>query len=88
MRQTNDGFIIAEEDLKIRGAGEIIGKKQSGMPSFRNASFAEHYDLFKIAAQDSKLIIKNDKHLVSERGQALRQLLKIYNYKSDILYKI
>ena len=76
MRQTEDGFFIAEEDLKLRGPGEVLGTRQSGTPSFRLADLAVHAGLLSAARDDVKLILSRDPDLQSPRGQAMRQLLR------------
>ncbi len=78
MRQTNDGFLIAEKDLELRGSGEILGIKQSGIPEFKFADLEIHKDLLLAAADDVKLILNQDPHLQSERGKALRLLLYLF----------
>lgn len=78
MRETEDGFLIAEEDLKLRGGGEILGTKQSGLPEFTMVDFTEHADLIELARDDAKLIITKDPELASERGRALRHLLYLF----------
>ena len=78
MRETEDGFLIAEEDLRLRGAGEVLGTKQSGMPAFHHADLMVHNDLLLTARDDSRLILERDPALTSERGQALRILLHLY----------
>ncbi|WP_020401199.1 ATP-dependent DNA helicase RecG [Kordiimonas gwangyangensis] len=78
MRESEDGFLIAEEDLRLRGGGEILGTKQSGLPEFRLVDFAEHADLIELARDDARLIINRDPELKSERGQALRHLLYLF----------
>ncbi len=78
MRDTDDGFVIAEEDLRLRGAGELLGKRQSGMPEFRLADLAAHAELLAVARDDAKLILARDPELRSERGQALRVLLYLF----------
>ncbi len=78
MRETEDGFRIAEEDLKLRGEGEILGTRQSGTPGFRIASLFDHADLLETARQDSRLILERDPELTSARGQALRLLLYVF----------
>ncbi|MEP4033300.1 ATP-dependent DNA helicase RecG [Roseibium polysiphoniae] len=78
MRQTNDGFLIAEEDLKLRGGGEILGTRQSGMPGFRIARAEDHADLMEVARDDARLILETDPELKSERGKALRCLLYLF----------
>lgn len=78
LRETQDGFVIAEEDLRLRGPGELLGKRQSGMPEFRLADLAVHQSLLDMASDDAKLILHNDPELKSERGQALRVLLYLF----------
>jgi len=84
MRETDDGFVIAEQDLQLRGAGELLGTRQSGLPAFRLADLALHGDLLQMARDDSELILRNDPGLQSERGQALRILLNIFQQDSSI----
>jgi ATP-dependent DNA helicase RecG len=78
MRETEDGFIIAEEDLRLRGAGELLGTQQSGLPSFRIADLAVHGDLLAAARDDAALILSRDPGLTNARGQALRELLYLF----------
>ncbi|NVJ96836.1 MAG: ATP-dependent DNA helicase RecG [Alphaproteobacteria bacterium] len=78
MRESEDGFLIAEEDLKLRGGGEILGTKQSGLPEFKMVDFLEHADLIELARDDARLIVNKDPELRSERGQALRHLLYLF----------
>ena len=78
MRETEDGFRIAEEDLRLRGAGELLGTRQSGLPSFRLADMAEHAELLSAAYDDARLILERDAELESERGKALRVLLYLF----------
>ena len=78
MRETEDGFLIAEEDLKLRGAGEMLGTAQSGLPLFRLADLSVHGDLLAVARDDAELIIARDAALTSPRGQALRSLLYLF----------
>ncbi|MBO6949404.1 MAG: ATP-dependent DNA helicase RecG [Rhodospirillales bacterium] len=86
MRETDDGFVIAEKDLELRGAGELLGTRQSGLPEFRLADITEHADLLPIARDDAELILRNDPELESERGQALRQLLYLFERDAAIRY--
>ncbi|MEQ8321765.1 MAG: ATP-dependent DNA helicase RecG [Rhodospirillales bacterium] len=86
MRETDDGFVIAEKDLELRGAGELLGTRQSGLPEFRLADIAVHGDLLQIARDDAELILRNDPELESERGQALRQLLYLFERDAAIRY--
>jgi ATP-dependent DNA helicase RecG len=86
MRETEDGFLIAEEDLKLRGAGEILGKRQSGLPGFRLADFQAHQDLFKTAQRDVQHIMHQDPYLLSERGHNLRLLLRMFGRENAAWY--
>lgn len=78
LRETEDGFRIAEEDLRLRGAGDLLGAAQSGFPRFRIADLAAHADLLAAARDDARLIIKRDPELGSARGAALRTLLYLF----------
>jgi ATP-dependent DNA helicase RecG len=78
MRETEDGFRIAEEDLKLRGEGELLGTRQSGVPGFRLVDLEAHGDLLETARNDARYILEKDGGLASERGQALRLLLYIW----------
>lgn len=84
MRDTEDGFIIAEEDLKLRGGGEVLGTRQSGLPEFRLADLSVHADLLIVARDDTKLILNTDPDLKSERGEALRTLLYLFEQDAAI----
>jgi ATP-dependent DNA helicase RecG len=75
LRETEDGFRIAEEDLRLRGEGEILGTRQSGMPGFNLASAAHHGDILEIARDEARLIVATDPTLEGPRGEALRILL-------------
>ncbi len=86
IRETNDGFKIAEEDLLLRGAGDVLGTRQSGLPEFRFVDLATHRELVLTARDDVKLILHNDPTLESERGKALRILLYLYDYDRSIDY--
>ncbi|MGI6244744.1 MAG: ATP-dependent DNA helicase RecG [Pseudochelatococcus sp.] len=78
MRETEDGFRIAEEDLRLRGEGEILGTRQSGAPAFHLARIEDDADLLRIARDDARLILERDPGLAGERGQALRILLYLF----------
>ncbi|MEL6504578.1 MAG: ATP-dependent DNA helicase RecG [Pseudomonadota bacterium] len=78
MRETEDGFRIAEEDLKLRGEGEILGTRQSGAVGFKLARMEHHGKLLELARDDARMILNKDPDLLSERGQALRVLLYLF----------
>lgn len=78
MRETEDGFRIAEEDLRLRGEGDVLGTRQSGMPGFRLARLDVHGPLVEAARDDAALVMARDPGLTSERGQALRLLLYLF----------
>lgn len=86
MRDTEDGFRIAEEDLKLRGEGELLGTRQSGTPGFRIASIEAHADLLEIARKDAAYLIERDADLTSERGQAVRTLLYLFRRDEAIRF--
>lgn len=75
LRETEDGFKIAEEDLSMRGAGDMIGTAQSGLPRFRIADIERQPDLMRIAQTDARAFLEKDPELASPRGQAMRLLL-------------
>lgn len=75
MRETNDGFRIAERDLELRGAGDLLGVAQSGLPRFRVADLEAQADLMKIAQDDARLFLSKDPKLTTKRGEAVRTLL-------------
>ncbi|PKU23250.1 ATP-dependent DNA helicase RecG [Telmatospirillum siberiense] len=85
LRDSEDGFRIAEEDLKLRGAGELLGTRQSGLPEFRMADLAQHGDLLATARDDARLILETDPELQGARGKALRTLL--YLFERDAVVK-
>ncbi len=78
LRETDDGFRIAEEDLRLRGAGEVLGTRQSGLPVFRLADLAVHGELLAVANDDARLILERDSELAGPRGAALRTLLYLF----------
>jgi ATP-dependent DNA helicase RecG len=78
MRETEDGFRIAEEDLRLRGGGEILGTRQSGIPGFRIASLERHARLMELARDDAHDVVARDPELASARGEALRVLLYLF----------
>ena len=86
LRETDDGFRIAEEDLRLRGTGEVLGTRQSGLPAFRLADLSAHADLLEIARDDARLVVERDPTLESERGQALRVLLYLFERDAVVKY--
>ena len=78
LRATEDGFRIAEEDLRLRGGGEILGTRQSGLPDFAVADLAHDDDLLAAARDDAALILNRDAALATPRGEALRVLLYLF----------
>ncbi|MEI6729908.1 MAG: ATP-dependent DNA helicase RecG, partial [Pseudomonadota bacterium] len=86
IRDSNDGFLIAEEDLRLRGSGDILGTRQSGLPDFYFADIEQNKELLNIAASDVKLILHNDPELKSTRGEALRILLYLFGYDENIKF--
>jgi ATP-dependent DNA helicase RecG len=86
LRETDDGFRIAEEDLKLRGAGELLGTRQSGLPEFRIADLSAHADLLAIARDDAAVALERDPTLASPRGSALRTLLYLFERDVAVTY--
>ena len=86
MRETEDGFLIAEKDLKLRGGGDILGVKQSGLPQFKLADLNVHGELLATARDDAQLIMDKDPELETERGKALKTLLYLFERDQAIQY--
>ncbi len=86
LRETDDGFRIAEEDLRLRGAGELLGTRQSGLPEFHIADLAIHGELLAVARDDAALIMARDPGLKSPRGEALRVLLYLFERDAAVGY--
>ena len=84
MRQTNDGFKIAEEDLKLRGAGELLGVRQSGESPFRIASDSQVREMIGMAADDAKLLLERDGGLTGSRGEAARVALYLFEREAGV----
>jgi ATP-dependent DNA helicase RecG len=75
LRESEDGFLLAETDLKLRGAGDVLGVQQSGLPKFRIADLETQPDLMKTAQDDARMLLGTDPELSGVRGQAARVLL-------------
>ena len=86
LRETDDGFRIAEEDLRLRGAGELLGTRQSGLPDFLLADLAVHDDLLATARADAQLVLEKDPELAGRRGQALRVLLYLFERDAAVRF--
>jgi len=84
MRSTEDGFVIAEEDLRLRGGGEVLGTRQSGMPGFRIAQPDHQQALMEMARDDARLVVERDPDLATPRGEALRLLLYLFDRDAAI----
>jgi ATP-dependent DNA helicase RecG len=82
LRKTDDGFEIAEKDLELRGGGDPLGLKQSGFPAYRLADPVAHRDLIAVAADDARLVLSRDPGLTGERGQALRMLQELFDWRA------
>jgi ATP-dependent DNA helicase RecG len=78
LRDTEDGFVIADEDFRIRGGGDLLGKRQSGQPGWRLADPVEHEGLLRMASRDAAVLLERDPKLTSERGRAIRLLLRLF----------
>ena len=78
MRATEDGFLIAEKDLELRGGGEVLGARQSGAPEFRVAEVPGFPELLAAARDDATLLLQRDPKLTSPRGAAIRMLLYLF----------
>ena len=78
MRNTEDGFVIAEEDLRLRGGGEVLGTRQSGLPAFRIAVLPEHRELLEAARDEARLKLSRDPDLTGKDADALRLLLYLF----------
>ena len=78
MEDTEDGFLIAEKDLELRGGGEVLGARQSGLPEFRVADVPGFETLLAAARDDARLVLETDPDLASPRGRTLRPLLYLF----------
>lgn len=81
LRRSEDGFLIAEEDFRLRGGGDPLGLKQSGFPAYRFADPIRHRSLMLAAADDARLIMNRDPDLLSERGRAVQILEELFDWK-------
>jgi ATP-dependent DNA helicase RecG len=79
LRRTTDGFALAEADLALRGPGELLGARQSGLPSFDFVDLARDGDLLPLARDLARGALAADPHLEGRRGRALRHLLELFD---------
>ena len=86
LRDTEDGFKISEEDLRIRGAGDVLGIQQSGLPQFLVANLETQNNLLEIARDDARLLLDSDPNLMTERGLAVRELLYLMDLQRSLQY--
>lgn len=84
LRRTDDGFLIAEKDLELRGGGDALGLRQSGLPDYVFADPFAHRDLIAVAGDDARLVIARDPDLSSARGEALRVLQELFDWKAGL----
>jgi ATP-dependent DNA helicase RecG len=86
LTETSDGFKIAEEDLRIRGPGEIFGTRQHGLPELKVADLVEDFELLRLARRDAFAIIDEDPDLAAPHHQQLRhQVRKLYAGRLELL---
>ncbi|KQY75199.1 ATP-dependent DNA helicase RecG [Brevundimonas sp. Root1423] len=83
LRRTEDGFEIAEEDFRLRGGGDPLGLKQSGFPAYRFADPIRHRALMLTAADDARLVLGRDPDLTSPRGEAVKVLEALFDWRND-----
>lgn len=84
LRRTDDGFVIAEKDLELRGGGDALGLRQSGFPDYAFADPIAHRDLIAAAGDDARLIVMRDPELAGERGKALQVLQELFDWKANL----
>ena len=77
MERIQDGFLLAEEDLKMRGPGDYMGTRQSGLPDLRVASITDH-DILALARREAENLLKSDPDLTRQTNDALRQRFEVY----------
>ena len=86
MRESNDGFRIAEEDLRLRGPGEVLGRRQSGDPDFILADLAYHGDLLALAHDEVSDILSRNPRLEGSEGERLKLLLALFERDMAVTY--
>ncbi|WP_298162866.1 ATP-dependent DNA helicase RecG [Brevundimonas sp.] len=83
LRRSEDGFEIAEEDFRLRGGGDPLGLRQSGFPAYRFADPIRHRSLLLAAADDARLVLGRDPDLATPRGEAIKVLEALFDWKTD-----
>ena len=83
LRNSEDGFLIAEEDFRLRGGGDPLGLKQSGFPAYRFADPIKHKHLLLAASDDARLVLNRDPKLQSPRGQAIQILESLFDWRTE-----
>jgi ATP-dependent DNA helicase RecG len=78
LRDTDDGFVIADEDFRLRGGGDALGTRQAGLPGYRLADPLDHEPLLHMAHRDAQVLLSRDPRLETERGRAIRVLLRVF----------
>jgi ATP-dependent DNA helicase RecG len=87
LRRTDDGFVIAERDLELRGGGDALGLRQSGFPDYVFVDPFAHRDLIAAAGDDARLVLNRDPDLASPRGKALQVLSELFDWKAGMALK-
>ena len=84
LRDTEDGFAIADEDFRLRGGGDLLGKRQSGLPGFRLSDPEAQEGMLRTAHQDAAVLLERDPKLESKRGRAARLLLRLFDRRAAL----
>lgn len=84
LRDTEDGFVIADEDFRQRGGGDLLGKRQSGLPGYRLFDPEQHEMLLSVAAKDAAVVLHREPRLDGARGQALKALLAMFGRREGV----